>query len=217
MIRNIYTILMNVPAALIALSVHEFAHGYVSSKLGDPTPKADGRLTLNPLAHLDPVGALLMILTGFGWASPVQINPSYYRHRTRGIVLTAFAGPFSNLVLAFVGMLIGVISGLVLARLGVSQNIVSNVFTFTSVFTRLNLSFMVFNLLPFPPLDGFKIFGPIMTKPVYYAILRYEYYIMYLLMFLSIIGVFSAIIGSGVSFFYNMILNSVLNILGLFI
>ena len=217
MIRNIYTILLNVPAALIALSVHEFAHGFVSTKLGDPTPRAQGRLTLNPLAHLDPVGALLMVLTGFGWARPVQINPSYYKDRTKGMALTAFAGPLSNLVLAFVGMFIGIFTGLVLARFGVSGNIVNIVFTFTSVFARLNLSFMVFNLLPFPPLDGFKIFGPIMTKPVYYAILRYEHYIMYLLMFLSILGVFSAVIGNGVTFFYNIILNSVLNIFGLFI
>lgn len=217
MIGNINTILLNVPAALIALSVHEFAHGYVSTKLGDPTPKADGRLTLNPLAHLDPIGTLLMILTGFGWARPVQINPSYYKDRTRGMALTAFAGPFSNLVLAFLGMLLGVSVAAILSSFGVAGNIVANVLTFTSVFTQLNLSFMVFNFIPFPPLDGFKIFGPIMTRKVYYSILRYENYIMYLLMFLSVLGVFSAVIGQGVSFFYNIILNSVLNIVGLFV
>lgn len=211
------TILLNVPAALIALSVHEFAHGFVSTKLGDPTPKAQGRLTLNPLMHLDPVGTLLMIFTGFGWAKPVQINPSYYKDKTIGMAITAAAGPLSNLILAFLGMLLGVSVSVILDKFGISPNIIQNILTFTSVFTQLNLSFMIFNLIPFPPLDGFKIFGMIMSRNVYYNILRYEHYIMYLLMFLSILGVFSFVIGSGVRFVYGMIIDAVLNIVGLFV
>ena len=217
MIGNMSTILLNVPAALIALSVHEFAHGFVSTKLGDPTPKAQGRLTLNPLMHLDPVGTLLMIFTGFGWAKPVQINPSYYKDKTIGMAITAAAGPLSNLILAFLGMLLGVSVSVILDKFGISPNIIQNILTFTSVFTQLNLSFMIFNLIPFPPLDGFKIFGMIMSRNVYYNILRYEHYIMYLLMFLSILGVFSFVIGSGVRFVYGMIIDAVLNIVGLFV
>lgn len=114
MIRSLSTILINVPATLIALSVHEFAHGYVSSKLGDPTPRNTGRLTLNPFAHLDIIGTLLMIFTGFGWAKPVQINPMYYKDRDKGMALTAAAGPISNFILAFLGLLIGVIIVLVM-------------------------------------------------------------------------------------------------------
>ncbi|MBP3359700.1 MAG: site-2 protease family protein [Clostridia bacterium] len=216
MLRDITTIVLNVPAALIALSVHEFAHGYVSSKLGDPTPRAQGRLTLNPMAHLDPIGTLLMIFTGFGWAKPVQINPMYYKDRTKGMALTAAAGPVSNFIMAFIGMLIGVILACILSSAGVSGSVVSWILTFTSVFTQLNLCFMVFNLIPFPPLDGFKIFGMFMPRNVYYKILQYEHYIMYALMLLCLLGVFSSIIGTGVSFVYRLIYGAVMNIVGLF-
>lgn len=216
MLRNLTTIILNVPAALIALSVHEFAHGYVSSKLGDPTPRAQGRLTLNPLAHLDPIGTLLMIFTGFGWAKPVQINPMYYKDRTKGMALTAAAGPVSNFIMGFLGMLIGVILACALSAAGVSGSIVSWILTFTSVFTQLNLCFMVFNLIPFPPLDGFKIFGMFMPRNIYYKILQYEHYIMYALMLLCLLGVFSSIIGTGVSFVYRIIYRAVMNIVGLF-
>ena len=88
---NLINIIINVPITLIALTGHEFAHGWVSTKLGDPTPEREGRLTLNPLAHLDPVGTLLMILTGFGWAKPVGVNPSYYKDTKKGMALTAAA------------------------------------------------------------------------------------------------------------------------------
>ncbi len=216
MIGNITTILMNVPATLIALSVHELAHGYVSYKLGDPTAKMQGRLTLNPLAHLDLVGTLLMIFTGFGWAKPVQINPMYYKDRTKGMAITAAAGPVSNFILAFVGMLLGFLLAIVLSNFGVGMGVVGWILRFTSVFVQLNLCFMVFNLIPFPPLDGFKIFGTLLPRNFYYKVLQYEQYIIYILMLLSISGVFSSVIGRGVGLFYSVIYNSVMNILGLF-
>ncbi len=216
MIGNVTTILMNVPATLIALSVHELAHGYVSYKLGDPTAKMQGRLTLNPFAHLDLVGTLLMIFTGFGWAKPVQINPMYYKDRTKGMAITAAAGPISNFILAFVGMFVGLLLSVILMELGVGINTVGWILRFTSVFTQLNLCFMVFNLIPFPPLDGFKIFGPLLPREFYYKVLQYEQYIIYILMLLSISGVFSSVIGRGVSLFYGVIYNAVDNILGLF-
>ena len=103
---NLMDIVIGVPITLIALTGHEFAHGWVSSKLGDPTPERDGRLTLNPLAHLDVVGTILMILTGFGWAKPVMVDPRYYKNRKRGMALTAIAGPLANLIMAFIAMLI---------------------------------------------------------------------------------------------------------------
>ena len=216
MIGNVTTILMNVPATLIALSVHELAHGYVSYKLGDPTAKMQGRLTLNPFAHLDLVGTLLMVFTGFGWAKPVPINPMYYKDRTKGMAITAAAGPVSNFILAFVGMFIGVLLSVIFMRLGVGIDTVGWVLRFTSVFTQLNLCFMVFNLIPFPPLDGFKIFGTLLPRSFYYKVLQYEQYIIYILMLLSISGVFSSVIGRGVSFFYSIIYNAVDNMLGLF-
>lgn len=213
---NINTILLSVPATLIALSVHEFAHGYVSYKLGDPTPRYQGRLTLNPMAHLDLMGTLLMILTGFGWAKPVQINPMYYKDRTKGMAITAAAGPLSNFILAFVGLLIGSVSAIAAHKLGASYNVISNIMVFTQFFAYRNLCFMVFNLIPFPPLDGFKIFGMFMPRNTYYKILQYEHYIMYILMFLSIAGVFSSVIGTAVNFLFGFLFDSVMNIVSLF-
>lgn len=217
MFRSIISILINVPIALIALSVHEFSHGLVSSKLGDPTPRYEGRLTLNPLRHLDLVGTLLMILTGFGWAKPVHINPMYYKDRVKGMAITAAAGPLSNFVLAFLGMLAGVIIMVVMTALGAPSGAVAWVQVITQIFTQMNLGFMVFNLIPFPPLDGFKIFGMFMPRNVYYKILQYEHYIMYALIVLCLLGVFSRIIGTGVSIVYTFIFNAVMNIVGLFV
>lgn len=217
MFGSITDILIYVPITLIALSVHEFAHGWVSSKLGDPTPRMQGRLTLNPFAHLDPIGTILMVLTGFGWAKPVQINPMYYKDRTKGMALTAAAGPVSNFIIAFLGMLIGVILVEVFANAGFSESVIMWTLTVTQYFVVRNLCFMVFNLIPFPPLDGFKIFGMFMPRNIYYRILQYEHYIMYLLMLLSITGMFSRVIGTGVNAVYNVIFSAVMNIVGLFI
>ncbi len=214
---NINTILLSVPSTLIALSVHEYAHGYVSSKLGDPTPGMQGRLTLNPMAHLDLMGTILMILTGFGWAKPVQINPMYYKDRTKGMAITAAAGPMSNLVLAFIGLLVGTVSAIVAYKLGASTDVISAITIFTQFFAYRNLCFMVFNLIPFPPLDGFKIFGMFMPRNTYYKILQYEHYIMYILMFLSIAGVFSTVIGTAVDFVFGFLFESVINIVSLFV
>ncbi len=207
---NILQIIISVPITLIALTVHECAHGWVSGKLGDPTPKMQGRMTLNPLAHLDPVGTVLMVLTGFGWAKPVQINPMYYRDRVKGMALVALAGPLSNFLLAFIGVFLRIL----LEVIGMNVSLFR---TITDLFVIRNLSFMVFNLIPFPPLDGFKIAGVIIPRETYYKILQYEHYIMYLLMFLSITGVFSNIIGNGVWFFYRTLFKGILNIFNLFI
>ena len=97
-------ILLLIPLRLLALVVHECSHGYVSTKLGDPTPRIQGRLTLNPLVHLDLMGTVLMLLTGFGWARPVEVNPMYYKDRKKGMALVAFAGPLANLLLAFISL-----------------------------------------------------------------------------------------------------------------
>ena len=98
--NNITQILLGIPAVLIALTVHEYFHGYVAYRLGDPTARSLGRLTLNPLAHLDPIGALMMILCGFGWAKPVPVNPRYFKNPRKGMAITAAAGPASNLAMA---------------------------------------------------------------------------------------------------------------------
>ena len=202
-------ILINVPIALIAIIGHELAHAWVSTKLGDPTPRYEGRLTLNPLAHLDPIGALLMILTGFGWAKPVGVNPMYYRDRKKGMALVALAGPVSNFLMAFVGILVAVILMIVGEKLGWSGKVLSTIIYIAELFCFRNLCLMVFNLIPIPPLDGSKILGMFLPNRTYYNILQYERYAIYLIMFLSLTGAFNTIIGSGVNIFYGAILRAV--------
>lgn len=211
---NLSSILLGVPITLLALTVHEFAHGWVSTKLGDPTPRFQGRLTLNPLAHLDLIGTILMIITGFGWAKPVSINPNYYKDRKKGMALCALAGPMANFLLAFIGMFIGYALMLIFMKLGRSPQIIK---TITLTFASRNLCFMVFNLIPLPPLDGFKVAGLFIPNRTYYTILNYERYVIIAIMALSLIGVFDRVIGTGVMFFLNLISRAVVAFLGIFL
>lgn len=198
---NLMNILINIPVTLIALSGHELAHGWVSEKLGDPTPRQQGRMTLNPMAHLDVVGTLLMIFTGFGWAKPVMVNPMYYKDRKKGMALTAAAGPAANLIMAFLMLLILTILQIIFFKLRITMPQI--IPTIAYVFIIRNLCFMVFNIIPIPPLDGAKILGMFLPNSAYYTMLRYERYCMILLMILSLTGVFGSIIGTGVDIALN--------------
>lgn len=202
-------ILINVPITLIALTVHEFAHGWVSQKQGDPTPRYEGRLTLNPLAHLDVMGTILMILTGFGWAKPVGVNPMYYKDRKKGMALTAIAGPVANFILAFIGVIMGVLFNILGIKLAWSASVINILNWIFYVFAYRNLCFMVFNLIPVPPLDGSKVLGMFIPNGTYYKILQYERYAIILIMLLSLSGAFDRIIGGGVSMFMSLITGAV--------
>lgn len=214
---DFFSILISVPISLIAIVGHELAHAWVSTKLGDPTPRYEGRLTLNPLAHLDIVGTLLMIVTGFGWAKPVGVNPMYYKDRKKGMALVALAGPLSNFLMAFLGMLLGAILIVIGELIGLGIGTLQIVMNICQLFAIRNLGLMVFNLIPLPPLDGSKILGMLLPNRAYYNVLRYERYAMFLIMFLSLSGVFSRIIGSGVSLFYDAIMNMVVNLISLIV
>ena len=152
-------------AVLVALSVHEWAHGYAAYKLGDPTAKYDGRLTLNPLAHLDLVGTLLFVMVGFGWGKPVPVNPQYFKNYKRDTAIVAIAGPVSNLVLAtgafIVLMLLGKDASIIGPIITPESSVVLRVITeLLSDFLQINLVLMAFNLLPIAPLDGSKVLRP---------------------------------------------------------
>lgn len=185
-----------------AITVHEFAHGMAAYKLGDPTAKYDGRLTLNPLAHLDPMGALCMVFFKFGWAKPVPINPMYFSDRKRGSAITAAAGPLANIVLAFlVTPLIALFYVLVLPY---SQNIlVLFVKTLLEQCAFVNISFAVFNLIPFPPLDGSKILGAFLSTENYMRLLQYERYAFPVLILLSLTGVLGRILSVVIAPIYS--------------
>ena len=214
---NLKYILIGVPITLIALTGHELAHAWVSTKLGDPTPRREGRLTLNPMAHLDLVGTILMILTGFGWAKPVGVNPMYYRDRKKGMALTAIAGPLANLIMAFFGVIIGAILIVAGSLMGWADGVLSVISFVIDLFVIRNLSFMVFNLIPIPPLDGSKVLGIFLPNRTYYTMLQYERYAILLIMFLSLSGALDLIIGTGVSAVYTVIARLVYNIVSLIV
>ena len=170
-------------AMLLIIPVHEAAHAIVSYKLGDPTAKNYGRLTLNPLAHFDLFGALAMILAGIGWAKPVPTDVRRFRHPKRDMAISAAAGPVSNLLMAYLGM---ILYKLAYYRMPVNSG--QLVMLFLSIFISLNISLAVFNLLPIPPFDGSRIFLAFLPTRLYFKAMQYERYIMMAVLLLVLIG-----------------------------
>jgi len=150
-----------------SLSVHEFSHAWTADRFGDPTPRMDGRLTLNPLAHLDPIGSLMLILGGFGWAKPVQVNPyALQRHSRSALMWVSFAGPLSNFliaVLAAIPFRLGLVS--TTSSLASSTSLLPTLSQLLGEFIWINLALMLFNLIPLAPLDGEKIADYIFPPP----------------------------------------------------
>lgn len=183
----IYELIYTIPAVLIAISMHEFAHGYMSYRLGDPTPKQTGRLSLNPFAHLDLVGTLCLIIFHFGWAKPVQVNPYYYKERKKGMIATALAGPIMNFCIAFLSIFfMGMIIKLTGGHAG---SILKFIFNFLNYLYIINVGLGVFNLIPIPPLDGSKVVGAILPEDKYFRYMQYERYGAIILMAALYMGV----------------------------
>lgn len=175
------------PSLLLAVTVHEFSHAWVSHRLGDPTPRYNARITLNPLAHIDPLGLITLLVFGFGWGKAVEIDPSYYRNQRQGILLVSVAGPISNIVTAFLLMFGFVVLlstnpmledsfGAQLLRTGFSINVV----------------LAVFNMLPIPPLDGSKVLASLLPRRLAYRFQslaqQWGFFILILLMATGLIG-----------------------------
>lgn len=172
------TLLLTVPTVLISLTFHEVAHGYVAYKLGDPTAYNLGRLTLNPLAHLDPIGALMMLLVGFGYAKPVPINAGYFKNPKYGMAISAAAGPITNLILGLVATILMYTYAWNLAPL-INANIVLYViYQMLFYFAYLNFALAIFNMIPLPPFDGSRVLFAFLPDRHYFGIMRYERYIM---------------------------------------
>lgn len=204
----IYTI----PALLIALVFHEWAHGYISYKLGDPLPKQEGRLSLNPLKHLDPMGSLCLLLFHFGWAKPVMVNPRAYKDKKMGMSLVALAGPCMNFICAFIALFILVL--IIKINPYFMQNsilvYIFNVLRYTAI---LCIGLGVFNLIPIPPLDGSKIMFSFLREDLYFKYMQYENYGMILLVVLLALGVLGSILTPLTSALFNGMLNIITMIL----
>ncbi len=193
--NQLIAILLSIPGVFLALSIHECAHGYISYRLGDPTARNLGRLTLNPIKHIDPIGLICMIFFRFGWAKPVPVNARYYKKPRRDMALVAAAGPISNLLMCVLAVVLLHVVYLLYSfksdavsfymmwysamfvspfEMDLLTKFIFVLFIFLQQFALLNVSLAIFNLFPIPPLDGSKIVYMFLPTKAYYAIVRYE-------------------------------------------
>ena len=170
----------------LTLPIHEWAHAFAASKLGDPTPRYQGRLTLNPFAHIDYIGALCILLCGFGWAKPVGVNTRYFNSPKRDMAITALAGPLSNIVLAFISL---IILNIIIVSAGALSGIFVFVYNMLFYVAYINIGLAVFNLIPIPPLDGSRLLSAFLPDRLYYKLMQYERVLYYVILALIITGV----------------------------
>jgi len=186
---NFNLLIIQAPVILLSLTVHEFSHGWTANKLGDPTAELRGRLTLNPIAHLDVLGTILMFVVGFGWAKPVPINAMNFKDPKKGTMLVAIAGPLSNLATAVVAgiflhyMIPNVLTGEIAA--GSIYSIVVIILVLALVY---GIALAVFNMIPIPPLDGSRVMYAVLPDKLLYAYSKFERYGVLLLFALFIFG-----------------------------
>lgn len=191
--------LISLPGLLIAIIFHELAHGYAAYKLGDPTAKNAGRLTLNPIKHIDPVGFLFMLVFRFGWAKAVPINPSYFKNRKRDMIIVSMAGVLTNFILA-------ILFGFIIINFEISNDYLYQIFLIAMWY---NLMLGIFNLLPFPPLDGSKIVASLLPTKLEYLFYKYERYFYFVLLLLIMTNTINKILVPLI----NISLNGIIRIL----
>ena len=172
------------------MPVHEYAHALIATKLGDNTPKYNGRLTLNPMAHISPIGAVMIFLCGFGYAKPVNVNPRNFKDPKKGMALTAIAGPISNLIMSFICIFLATLVK-VFYYSNPTELLLSAIYYFLFFAGVVNVNLAVFNLLPIPPLDGSRILQLLIPAKHYFKFMQYERYIILVVFLLILTGVLS--------------------------
>lgn len=198
--ESIVSLILFIPVILISLTVHEYCHGYAAYLCGDNTAKWNGRLTLNPIKHLDPIGTIMMLIFGFGYARPVPVNPRNFKNYKLGLCFVSVAGPLSNVLLALIGMLALYASAEINVNLmpayfmDASSNLETVWVSFAINFIVANASLAVFNLLPIPPLDGSRIISAVLPAKLAYYYNKYENYIMVAVLLLLYMNVLDGII-----------------------
>lgn len=199
--QTIINLCVRVFVIFCILPVHEFAHAYASSKLGDETARLSGRLTLSPFAHIDPFGAILTLVAGVGWAKPVPVNMYNLKSKNKkgAMALVSLAGPFSNVLMALFFLLI--MNGV--SAFSTVTELTQTIYTFLYIAASLNIRLAVFNLIPIPPLDGSRLITLIIPDKYYYQIMKYERYIGYAFMVLVLIGTFDAPLSYLSGFLFN--------------
>ena len=196
------SILLGVIPSLICITLHELSHGYVAYRLGDDTAKQAGRLTLNPIKHLDPVGLLMMLVFRVGWAKPVPVNMYRFKNPKRGMAITALAGPVSNILITIVFLFIYGLLYIPLQLSDVGQYILQMIM----ITAYISLGLAVFNFIPVPPLDGSKVLFSLMSDEKYYKLMRYERYGTIIMILLVATGVLGKPLDTAVEWLYNTLI-----------
>ena len=217
---EIISLLLTLPAVIIAITFHEFAHAWMADRLGDTTPRNQGRLTLNPLSHLDPFGFVLLMFAHVGWGKPVQINPNNFTsNKSRGTceMLVSLAGPIMNFILAFVFLTIYVFISFLASDAFFYSKVGAIIVLLLQVIVTVNIGLGVFNLIPLPPLDGEKIFRNLLPYRAQAWLDRNSQALTFAFMLLWITGLLGTVVSPVINIIYSGMSWAVIKILGLFL
>lgn len=191
---------ISLPGLLLAIVIHEFSHGYAAYLLGDNTAKESGRLTLNPIKHIDIIGFIFLLIFKFGWAKPIPINPINFKNRKRDTIIVSLAGPFSNFIIALA-------LSLFLSTGSIKSNLIIQIMIIALWY---NLMLGIFNLLPFPPLDGSKILASLLPIKYEYMFYKYERYLYIILIILVATNLIDGILRPLIEFILYLLINIIL-------